>query len=117
MPGHYAIDIVQGETWNPTWTYKINGSAVNNTGYSARLQVRLSAASPGDPLLELLSTGGSPKITLGGVAGWIKPLLTASETAALLFRRAVYELELIAPSGSVKDLLEGPFRIRPEVTR
>lgn len=112
--GIYDIVIEQGATWNPVFTWKDSaGAAINLTGYSARLQIREKVTSS-TTLVSLTSASG---ITLGGAAGTIAPLLTATETAALNFATGVYDLELVSGSGVVYRLLQGRVKLSKEVTR
>lgn len=115
-PGLYDITVYQGTLWNPTLYWRANDVLVNLTDYTAKMQVRKRTSSA-DVLVELLSTGGSPKITLGGVLGSISPILTAGEISAFTFTRAVYDLELTNPSGAPARLLQGAFLVSDEVTR
>ena len=119
----YNIKADQGSTWNPTWTHKDSaGALVDLTGYAARLQVRESYASE-TVLLDLTTENGG--ITLGGVAGTIAPLATATQMAALVVadapgtppaRRCVYDFELVL-GAVVKRKLQGTFTVSREVTR
>lgn len=112
--GIYNFIIEQGATWNPIITWKDNtGTAINLTGYSARLQIR-DAINSISTIVSLTSASG---ITLGGSAGTIAPLLSATATAALDFDDAVYDLELVSGSGIVYRLLQGSVSLSKEVTR
>jgi hypothetical protein len=113
--GTLNLTIDQGTTWNCVLTWKINGTAVNLTGYSARLQARQHFSS-GTTVLALTSTPADG-ITLGGVAGTITLSLTATQTAALPALLCVYDLELVSPSGEVTRLVEGTLTVTAEVTR
>lgn len=110
--GRLDIVVQQGATWNPTFTWKIDGVAVNLTGYTARLTARSSYG--GTQLFALTSAGGT--ITLGGSAGTIQPTLSASSSAALSAPAVgVWDLELVSGS-TVRRLLEGQVTITPEAT-
>lgn len=111
-PGKLNLTCPQGSTFSKTLTYKIDNSAVDLTGYDARLQVREFHYSE-DPVINLVSGNG---ITLGGSAGTIDILLSASETEELNAGNYVYDLELVV-SGTVTRLVEGNFVVTPEVTR
>lgn len=111
-PGKLNLTCPQGSTFNKTLTYKIDNVAVDLTGYDARLQVREFHYSE-DPVVSLVSGNG---ITLGGSAGTINVLLSASETEELNAGNYVYDLELVV-SGTVTRLVEGNFVVTPEVTR
>lgn len=111
-PGKLNLTCPQGSTFDKTLTYKIDDSAVNLTGYNARLQVREYHYSE-DPVVNLTSESG---ITLGGSAGTIDILLDADTTADLNPGNYVYDLELVV-SGTVTRLVEGKFVVTPEVTK
>jgi hypothetical protein len=113
--GIYTITIEQGSTFSLPLTWKdALGSLVNLTGYTARLYVREEVESPA-PFITLTTENGG--ITLGGAAGTITLLMSATTTAALAQTKGVYDLELISGSGVVTRLLEGIVVIRKEVTR
>jgi hypothetical protein len=115
MAGEYDLEFLQGETYTKQFIWKDSaGTAVNLTGYTARMQVRQSKASD-TVLLELTTENG--RITLGGAAGTIDLNLTATTTAAITWRRGLYDLELVASNGVVTRLLEGEVTVSKEVTR
>lgn len=112
--GIYDIIIEKGATWNPIITWQNNdGTAIDLTGYSARLQVR-EPVTASTTLISLTSGSG---ITLGGTAGTIALLLSATDTAALSFEKGVYDLELVSGGGIVYRLLQGRVNVSSEVTR
>lgn len=113
--GKLTIEIEQGTTFNPVLTWKdSNGTVIDITGYTARMQIRESITS--DTLIDELTTenGG---ITLGGVLGTITLLISAADTEAYTFTTGVYDLEMISPAGTVTRLLEGTIKLDLEVTR
>ena len=112
QPGWLDLDCYQGASFDYTLTWKMNGTAVNLTGYSARMQVRQTA----DATATVLSISNGSGITLGGTAGTVLLEASATTTAALTAGQYVYDLELV--SGSyVTRLVEGNFVIYSEVTR
>lgn len=111
-PATYNIVSYQGATYDLTLTYKIDGSAVDLTGYTAAMQVRSNATSTAT-ILDLSSGSG---ITLGGTAGTIAVLVSAETMGAATPGTYVYDFEL--DSGSqITRLLQGSFTIQSEVTR
>lgn len=112
-PAKYTMVCPQGSTLDVQFTYKINKFPVNLTGYSARMQVRELHTSV--ETLVSLQTGSG--ITLGGKAGTINILIPSANTEGFKPVPHVYDIELIAPNGSVTRILEGTFNITPEVTR
>jgi len=111
----YHIICEQGATLDRNLTFRDgNGSLVNLTGFSAHMQVRPTVASATITLD--LSTSNS-RIVLGGTAGTIVLNVPASTTASLVPGDYVYDLELTSPNGVVRRLVEGKFKVKPEVTR
>lgn len=84
------------------------------TGYTARMQVRRSVKAT-DVLLELTTANGG--IVIDGAAGKVSMILTESVAQTLTWRRGVYDLELIPPSGQAFRFMQGEIEVTPEVTR
>jgi len=114
QPGQLDFLIPKGSTFSRTLTYKVNGSAVNLTGYTARMQARPNHKST-TVVLDL--TTANSKITLGGTTGTITLNLTATETSAITQTTLVHDLELVSAGGEVTRLVEGQIVLTPEVTR
>ena len=112
-PGKVNFLCPQGSTFNRRLTYKINDVPVNLNGYTSRLQVRETHYAQ-DTIVALTSGNG---ITLGGSAGTIDVLMTASATALFDAGNFVYDLELESTDGTINRLIEGSFIVTPEVTR
>lgn len=113
--GKLNLVIEQGTTFNPVLTYADSaGTAIDLTGYTARMQIRLKRTSTA--FLHELTTEGVG-ITLGGVAGTIALLISATDTTAFTFTTAVYDLELITAGGIVTRLLQGSVTLSTEATK
>jgi len=111
MASEYDIAIDQGATYRLRLTYNDpNGSPINLTGMSARMDIRTNIG--GTLILALRSP--SSGITLGGAAGTIDIELTADQTA-LLTKNAVYDLELVNGS-EVTRIVQGSVTLDFEVT-
>lgn len=110
------LTILQGETWRHQLVWKAGTPyvPVDLTGCSARMQVR-SAVDSATVLLELTTANGG--IELGGSSGEITLHLSAADTAALSWARGVYDLEVVMSDSTVRRLLEGSIKVKPEVTR
>ena len=104
----------KGSTFSRTLTWKISGSAVNLTDYTARMQARASVTSA-TVVLDL--TTANSKIVLGGTAGTITITVSAADTAAITQQSLAYDLELVSAGGVVTRLIEGQIVLSPEVTR
>lgn len=112
--GIYHIQIEQGSTFSRTITYKDSaGSAIDLSGYTARMQLRKNIEDTSN-ILELTTSNG--RISLGGVAGTVTLTIAASDTAALSAIEGVYDLELVS-GDTVEKLLKGTFTVQREVTR
>lgn len=111
----YDFDIEQGATLLKPIVWKdSSGTPVNLTGYTAKMQVRQSVASP-DILLEM-STANS-KIQLTPSTGTITLVFSAATTAAIAWKRGKYDLELTSADGTVTRLIEGQISVSQEITR
>ena len=89
------------------------GSPVNFTGSTAKMQARVKVDSP-IILFELSTDDGT--ITLG-TDGSVVLSETALQTAALKFSRAVYDIEITPPVGEPYKLLKGNVFLDRAVTR
>lgn len=112
-PGSYAITVWQGADYDKTFTVTQNGSAINWTGYQARMQVREAA----DSTAYLLSLTDGNGITLGGTAGTIAVVVTGTQTSLMSAGSYAYDLELVSSGNQVTRLLQGSFNVVGNVTR
>lgn len=111
----YDFYVEQGATYQLDITWKQpDGTPVNLTDYTARMQFRKSKTST-DILFSGTTSNGI--ITLGGAAGTISITIPASTTDDFAFRSAVYDLELESAGGVVYRLVEGCVQVSKEVTR
>jgi hypothetical protein len=112
---NYDITIEQGATFQLNIVWKApNGTPIDLTGYTARMQVREKVSSTAT-LLSLTTENGG--IALGGAAGTIAVTAAATLTDDITTKRGVYDLELVSSGGVVTRLIEGCVTISPEVTR
>lgn len=115
----YDLVMVQGATFEKTFEWKDSTkTAINLTGYTARLQIR-SDTDSSTTLIELTTENG--RITLNDpTSGSIKLYISAADTAALTFNTGVYDLELqhIASGRTIVDnIVYGSVSLRKNVTR
>lgn len=111
----YDFEIEQGATLLKPIVWKDStGAAVNLTGYTAKMQVRKSAAAE-DVLLEM-STANN-KIAITPLTGTITLIFSSTTTSAIDWSRGKYDLELTSGSGVVTRLIEGEITISKEITR
>ena len=121
MADTYDITIDQGATYALNVAYKdSSGTAIPLTGYSARMMVR-TVVNASTTLLSLTSsaggTGNTTGLSITAATGLIDIVISSTDTAGLPRGNAVYDLEIVAPSGVVTRLLEGAVLVDPEVTR
>lgn len=113
IPAKYNTAVKVGATFDPVLTWKTGDplAAVNLTGYTAKMQVRTRT---GTLVVELSTANG--RITLGGAAGTISLLLTASETAAIAAGKYDFDLKLTSGTGEVYVLLDGTIQFLERTT-
>lgn len=114
-PPRHDFEIKQGATWDPALYWKDGTQAKNITGYTAKMQIRNKANGT---LIKELSSPSSG-ITITGSEGKIALLLSGVDTAALTFKRAVYDLMLTDPTPNpdyIYCALEGEVELIPQVT-
>lgn len=115
MAATYNITIEQGATFRLNLVYKAaNGTPINLTGYTARMQVRRKYSDT-TALLNFTTENGA--ITLGGALGTVAVKGLATLTDDLPAKPGVYDLELVDADGNVTRLVQGAVTISPEVTR
>lgn len=112
-PAEYEIVCYQGATLDKTFTATQDGTAVNWTGYTAKLQVRRYPDS--DVVLELSTNTGGGITTLTN-NGKVIILATATQTSAINAGNYVYDLELTSGSYVVR-LVQGAFSVQAQVTQ
>lgn len=113
--GRYDTICDQGATYERVIILRDSAQGlVNLTGFTGRMQIRPTAASP-VILRELTTANGG--ITLGGVNGTIALFISAANTAALAAGSYVYDVNLIGADAKVNKPLFGNFVVRAQVTR
>ncbi len=108
----YNFAVKQGADYRLTVTWKNpDGTPVNLTGRTAKMQLRVQPAS--DALLTLTSGAG---LTLGGTAGTVGIVITAAQGLTLPLEPVLYDL-LIINGTAVDRILEGVATICAGVTQ
>lgn len=85
---------------------------VDFTNCIGRMHIRSNIKSP-DILLEFSTDIGNMELD----DGWVILKLTATETAAIDWKKGVYDLEIEFPDSFVRRLYAGTVTISKEVTR
>lgn len=117
----FPITVEQGATWTLELTYThADGTPVDLTGYTARMQLRRTYDST--PVAELTTSNGG--ILLGSTNGTVSLHMSAAVTAAIPTATScdgqveyLYDLELESPGGVVTRLMQGVATVLPEVTK
>jgi len=112
-PGRYNMKCYQGSTFSLAPQWKIDGTYVDVTGYTAAMDVKNSASSASS-IIELTSSNG--RITVGTTDGKFTLTISAADTTTLSAGQYVYDLEITAPDSTVTRLLEGGFTVYEGVT-
>lgn len=115
MSAKVNLIIEQGATWNQGFTWKIDGTAVDLTGYAARMQMQETHRS--SVVVVSLPTENGGGIVLGGVTGTVTLQMSGAATALLPAGKYVYDVELVSTNSEVTRLVEGTMTVTPEVTR
>lgn len=124
-PARYTFRVYQGQTWEePLLLKNADGTAMNLTGYEARMHVREDIADAAT-VLEL-NGGNSRLVVTAAAAGEITISVSAGDMAELPLafdtQTWVYDLEIFLPAvgldpEKVYRVLEGSIIAYPEVTR
>lgn len=90
---------------------------VNLTGYTARMKIKdkvggtvLASTEAGDTPLNILN------VALDTAKSTITLTVSATATAALIWTKGVYELEMVSSTGVVTTILSGKVMVSKEVT-
>lgn len=105
-----TFHIDAGATFAEELTYKgDDGELFDLTGFSARLQLRESVTADVAVLdLDLEIDVATSRVIID---------ITADQSSSLVLPRYSYAIELYAPDGTVTRLLQGSFKVSPEVVR
>lgn len=115
MAATYNFTIDQGTTVSVQWAYRTAANAVIDlTSYTARLQARPTVSSA---VTVMDATTANGQLVITGATGVVTLSLTATQSSALDFNSAVYDLEIVSPAGVVTRLVQGTVTLSREVTR
>jgi hypothetical protein len=112
------LDIIQGQDYDQEFDFLDDTEAVINmtTAYTeAQLHLKVNF-DDADPLLTMISTGGTPGIILAATSPNIKLAFKASETKNLTVQRGVYDLLLKTSTGKYERAWQGQWSLNRQVT-
>lgn len=108
----YNFNIYQGSTLNLVLRLsdQESGEPLDYTGFIARgmIRVKYNDAAP---------AGTFTCIFTDAEHGVLNVSMTSGETAALDFSKAYYDIEVVAPGGSVRQVLRGQVTLYKEATK
>lgn len=112
-PGKYNMICPQGATFTKRLTWTIEDVPVDLTGYTGKMQAKVSHSNKCQPIFNLTTENGGISVD---DEGNIDLLISSEDTEEFISKEYVYDLEL--DSGSEKyRLIEGKFIVTPEVTK
>ena len=111
-PATYNITCYQGATLDKTFTATNDGTPINWTGYTAKLQVRQYVNTSDTAVLTLTTGSGITALTNDGK---VIITATATQTGAIAQGNYVYDLELTSGTYVVR-LVQGRFTVDGQVT-
>lgn len=113
---HVELNAINAEDFKPYSSsssgFLVFRSPIDMTGMSARMAIKDKVG--GTELLRLDTTNDGLAIDAAECSITIH--ISADETAALMWKRGVYDLEIVDSLGVVHELLSGKVSVAPEVT-
>jgi hypothetical protein len=110
-PVHATLVIYQGTTWEKRWriTDPVSGVPRDLSEWTARGQIRADHTEA-----ETLYEWDDIECDADG---YVTIAVTPAESSAWAWRDAVYDIELVDPTGKVARIAQGAVRVSAEVTR
>ncbi len=113
----YNFEMNQGSDYTiPLKLQDSTGTAINLTGYSARMQLRRTAGAC-TAIDELSSTGDDARILIDAAEGRLKLRFPNAVTEKYPAASLVYDVEIKSASGDITRILQGTITVSAEVTR
>jgi hypothetical protein len=114
---YQITDIEQGADWSMILNIQaIDGSVVNLSSCSLKMQVRSGSVDSNVTILANLTTSNGGITFLSALNGQIKISLTASQTANIPASNYYYDLFITDSSSRVTRALEGGLLVQPRYT-
>lgn len=113
----YNFEMNQGSDYTiPLRLQDSTGTAINLSGYSARMQLRRTAGACA-AIDELSSDGDDARILIEAEEGRLKLRFPNAVTEKYPAASLVYDVEIKSPSGDITRILQGAITVSAEVTR
>ena len=114
LAGRYnGFGFTQGDTFVTAPQWKINGSYVNVSGYTAKMSLRKSETSS-TSTFDFSTANG--RIVTGSDDGKFTISASSTDTATVPAGSYVYDLEVTSPTGTKTTILSGVFTVNKQVT-
>ncbi len=107
------FEVEQGATWKHELQVNSGDSALDLTGFIARMQFRERVESE-EATINITNGQG---ITITPATGGISLILSASETGALTAGSYFYDLEIESSDGEVTRVIAGTVEVSRQITR
>lgn len=112
-PAKYNITAYQGATYNEIFVAAIDGTPINYTGYTGKMQIR-KYQNKDSALIHSATTANSGLLL--NSTGMVQPFISAATMDTLPAGNWFYDIELTDASGVVTRFLMGNFNISPQVS-
>lgn len=108
----YNFNIYQGSTLNLVLRLSDieSGEPLDYTGFTARGMIRVRYTDP-------TPAGEFTCVFTDAANGVLSVSMSSVETGALDFKTAFYDIEIVAPGGSVRQVLRGKVTLFMEATK
>lgn len=111
------IVIEQGSKYDPIFQWvDEDDQPINIDGWTGKMQIR-DGKSKTSTLIHEASTANG-KMTINGIKGEVRPIITATESDTFSFNWAWYDIEITPPTGAAdtERLAQGKVRLDKSVT-
>ena len=112
-PAEVDLCLPQGQTWDDEFLWEANGTAVDLTGWTARMMLRTTAEAA-SPTVSLSTATSTMTALSNGIIGLSYSAISSSTITAATY---LYDLEVVNPSGNVRRLMQGRAVVSREITR
>lgn len=114
LAGRYnGFGFTQGDTFTTAPQWKIAGSYVNVTDYTAKMSLR---KSPNSSTSTFDFSTANGRIVVGGVDGKFTISASSTDTATVPAGTYYYDLEITSPASVKTTLLSGVLTVAKQVT-